>query len=229
MSVLANALRTGTAGAVALALGALGTVGAVAADLDPGKPYDLGRDATPEEVAGWDIDVLPDGTGALVGQGTPAEGEAIFMAQCAVCHGEFGEGVDRYPVLFGGEDTLASRDPVKTPGSYWPYASTLVDYIYRAMPFGQAQTLTPDQAYALTAYLLYINFVLDDEDFVLSNETIGAVEMPNRDGFIRDDRPDAQPETVCMTACDVPTQVVGRARIVDVTPDDDETAGLSLE
>ncbi|MQX37124.1 c-type cytochrome [Roseospira navarrensis] len=223
MSVSAKTLLAGVAGATLLA------AGAIAADLKPGKSYDLGRAATPEEIAGWDIDVLPDGSNALEGEGTALEGEEIFMAQCAVCHGEFGEGVDRYPVLFGGEDTLASHDPVKTPGSYWPYASTLVDYIYRAMPFGQAQTLTPDEAYALTAYLLYINFVLDDDTLVLSHENIGEVEMPNRDGFIPDDRPDAQPETVCMSDCDVATQVVGRARIIDVTPDDDETAGISIE
>jgi cytochrome c len=228
MSVLVKSravktVLTGAAGALLLASGAL------AAGLDSGKQYDLGRAATPEEISGWDIDVLPDGTDALEGAGSAVEGEEIFLAQCAVCHGEFGEGVDRYPVLFGGEDTLASHDPVKTPGSYWPYASTLVDYIYRAMPFGQAQTLTPDQAYALTAYLLYINFVLDDDEFVLSHENIGEIEMPNRDGFIPDDRPDAQPETVCMSDCDVPTQIVGRARIIDVTPDEDETAGISIE
>jgi len=223
MSVSAKSVLGGVAGALLFA------AGAGAADLEPGKTYDLGRVATPEEIAGWDIDVMPDGTGALEGQGTAAEGEEIFLANCAVCHGEFGEGVDRYPVLFGGEDTLSSDNPVKTPGSYWPYASTLVDYIYRAMPFGQAQTLTPDEAYALTAYLLYINFVLDDDQFVLSHETIGEVEMPNREGFIPDDRLDAQPESVCMSDCDVATQVVGRARIVDVTPDDDDTGGISLE
>jgi len=226
MSVLVKTLLAGSAGSVLGA--ALLVAGAAAADLEPGKQYDLGRGATAEEIAGWDIDVMPDGTGAFEGQGTAAEGEEIFLAKCAVCHGEFGEGVGRYPVLFGGEDTLTSGNPVKTPGSYWPYASTLVDYIYRAMPFGQAQTLTHDQVYALAAYLLYINFVLDDDEFVLSNETIGEVEMPNKDGFIEDDRPDAQPETVCMSDCDVPTKVVGRARIVDVTPDDD-SPGISLE
>lgn len=226
MSVLAKSLMGGMTAAVLVALGSA----AASPGLDTGKQYDLGRVATPEEIAGWDIDVMPDGSGATEGQGTPAEGEEIFLTQCAVCHGEFGEGVDRYPVLFGGEGTLASHDPVKTPGSYWPYASTLWDYIYRAMPFGQAQTLTPDETYALTAYLLYINFVLDDEDFVLSHENIGDIEMPNRDGFIPDGRPDAQPETVCMTDCDVPTTVIGRARIIDVTPDDDgETAGITIE
>jgi len=230
MSVLVKSLL-GASLVTGLTVGALGLSAALAAnDIPHGARYDLGRAATAEEVAGWDVDVMPDGTGAPVGQGTPAEGEEIYMVQCAYCHGEFGEGLERYPVLFGGEDTLSSRDPVKTPGSYWPYASTIFDYIYRAMPFGQAQLMTPDQVYSLTAYLLYINFVIDDEDFVLSNETIGEIEMPNRDGFIPDDRPDAQPEQVCMQNCDVPTKVVGRARIVDVTPDnDDDAPAISLE
>jgi cytochrome c len=222
--------RTLSAAATAAVLLAGVNAGAGAAALEDGKTYDLGRAATAEEIAGWDIDVTPSGAGAAEGQGTAAEGEEIFLQQCAVCHGEFGEGVDRYPVLFGGEDSLDSHDPVKTPGSYWPYASTLWDYIYRAMPFGQAQTLSVDETYALTAYLLYINFVLDDDEFVLSHENIGDIEMPNRDGFIPDGRPDAQPETVCMSDCDVATEVVGRARIIDVTPDDDsETAGITLE
>jgi cytochrome c len=114
-------------------------------------------------------------------------------------------------------------------GSYWPHATTLWDYIYRAMPFGQAQTLTDDQVYALTAFLLYINFVIDDDAFVLSNENIGEIEMPNRDGFIPDDRPDAQPETVCMSDCDVPTEVVGRAAIIDVTPEDGDGPAVNID
>jgi cytochrome c len=228
MSVLAKTLTRGVAaGALALGLGI--STAAVGGDLEPGKQYDLGRAATAEEIAGWDIDVMPDGTGAPEGQGTPIEGEDIYLTQCASCHGEFGEGMDRYPVLFGGEDTLASHNPVKTPGSYWPYASTLWDYIYRAMPFGQAQTLSVDETYALTAYLLYINFVLDDDEFVLSHENIGDIEMPNRDGFIPDDRPDAQPETVCMSDCDVPTEVVGRAAIIDVTPEDGDGPAVNID
>ncbi|MBB4265320.1 c-type cytochrome [Roseospira visakhapatnamensis] len=225
MSVLVKSLLGGAV-AGSLLMGAT----AVADEIAAGHVYDLGRPATPEEIAGWDVDVMPDGTGAAMGQGTAAEGEEIYMVQCAYCHGEFGEGLERYPVLFGGEDTLASGNPVKTPGSYWPYASTLYDYIYRAMPFGQAQLMTPDQVYALTAYLLYINFVIDDEDFVLSNENIGDIEMPNREGFIADSRPDAQPAEVCMSACDVPTTVVGRAAIIDVTPDNaDDAPAIVLE
>lgn len=190
-------------------------------------PFGLGRPATEAEVAAWDIDVRPDGTGAPVGSGSAEEGEELFLEICAVCHGEFGEGAGRYPVLMGGEGTLASANPVKTPGSYWPYASTIFDYINRAMPFGNAQTLTPDQVYALTAFVLNLSDVVP-YDFVLSNENIGSVEMPNRDGFFNDDRPDAQPTgEPCMTTCDVPTKVIGKARILDVTPDDD--SGLSLE
>lgn len=219
MSVLVKALALGTT-----AFLMIGTAASAANEIPSGTTYDLGRMATVDEIAGWDVDIAPDGSGAPVGQGTPAEGEEIYMIQCAYCHGEFGEGLERYPVLFGGEDTLDSENPVKTAGSYWPYASTLFDYIHRAMPFGQAQTLTDDQVYALTAYLLYINFVIDDEDFVLSNANLGSIEMPNREGFIPDDRPDAQPAEVCMASCDVPTTVVGRARIIDVTPDNEDDA-----
>ena len=109
---------------------------------DPG--YGLGREATPEEIAGWDVDVRPDGQGLPAGQGTAAEGEPIYLERCAVCHGEFGEAVGRFPVLMGGEGSLDSHDPVKTVGSYWPYATTLFDYIDRAMPYGNEKSLAPD-------------------------------------------------------------------------------------
>ena len=104
------------------------------------RPFNLGKIATAEEVAGWDIDVRPDGLGAPVGTGNAIDGEEVYADLCAACHGDFGEGIDRWPELVGGEGSLNTHDPLKTTGSYWPYASTLYDYIYRAMPFGEAQS-----------------------------------------------------------------------------------------
>jgi len=184
------------------------------------RPFGLGTLATAEQIAGWDIDVRPDGKGAPIGSGTAAEGEEIYAERCAACHGDFGEGVDRWPILAGGLGSLATGDPVKTVGSYWPYASTVYDYVYRAMPFGEAQSLTHDETYQVVAYILYMSDVIDDE-FVLSNETIGSVKMPNQNGFmLPDPRPDGQLASApCMQNCDVPTKIIGRARIIDVTPD----------
>ena len=184
---------------------------------------DLGRPATAEEIAAWDIDVRPDGLGLPEGEGSVVDGEEIFAEQCAVCHGDFAEGVDRWPVLSGGFDTLKSDRPVKTIGSYWPYLSTVWDYVYRAMPFGNAQSLTPDQVYAITAFLLYANDIVDDE-FVLSKENFTTVHLPNEANFIEDSRPDtptlADGEP-CMSDCKTDVKVTMRARVLDVTPDDD--------
>ena len=187
------------------------------------RPFNLGEVATAEQVAGWDIDVRPDGLGAPVGSGNAFDGEEVYADRCASCHGDFGEAVDNWPVLVGGEGTLASHDPVKTTGSYWPYASTMYDYIYRAMPFGEAQSLTHDETYQIVAYLLYMNDIIDDE-FEVNQDNIGTIEMPNRDGFMMPDpRPDAQPISgiACMKDCDVPTTVIGKAREIDVTPEDE--------
>ena len=130
------------------------------------RKFNLGKIATKTEIAGWDIDVRPDGMGAPIGSGNAIDGEEVYAEQCASCHGDFGEGLDRWPELVGGEDSLDTHDPVKTTGSYWPYASTMYDYIYRAMPFGVAQSLTHDETYRVVAYLLYMNEIID-EDFVL--------------------------------------------------------------
>lgn len=185
------------------------------------RPFNLGQLATAEQVAGWDIDVRPDGLGAPVGAGNAFDGEEVYAERCASCHGDFGEAVDNWPVLVGGEGTLNGHDPVKTTGSYWPYASTMYDYIYRAMPFGEAQSLTHDETYQIVAYLLFMNDIIDDE-FELNQKNIGTIEMPNRDGFMMPDpRPDAQPISgvACMKNCDVPTNVIGKARDIDVTPE----------
>ena len=185
------------------------------------RPFNLGKIATAEEVAGWDIDVRPDGLGAPVGMGNAIDGEEVYADLCAACHGDFGEGVDRWPELVGGEGSLGTYDPLKTTGSYWPYASTLYDYVYRAMPFGESQSLSYDETYQIVAFLLYMNDIIED-DFDVSHENIGSIEMPNRDGFfIPDPRPDAQAVNAepCMTNCNVATNIIGRARDIDVTPE----------
>ena len=184
------------------------------------RPFNLGTLATAEQIAGWDIDVRPDGKGAPIGSGTAADGEEVYAERCGGCHGDFGEGIDRWPILAGGLGSLVTDDPVKTVGSYWPYASTVYDYVYRAMPFGEAQSLTHDETYQVVAYILYMSDVIDDE-FVLSNETIASVKMPNQNGFMMPDpRPDGQLASApCMQNCEVPTKIIGRARIIDVTPD----------
>ena len=190
------------------------------------RKYNIGKIATKIEVAGWDIDVRPDGVGAPKGSGNALDGEEIYVNRCAACHGDFGEGVDRWPALVGGDGTLASHDPEKTTGSYWPYASTIFDYVYRSMPFGEAQTLTHDETYKIVAYLLNMNEIID-EDFALSEKNIGTIKMPNAGGFsLPDPRPDVtkykdgQP---CMKNCNVPVKIIGKARDIDVTPDDEKS------
>ncbi len=190
-------------------------VGAVRA----GPDYGLGRSPTPEEIAGWDIDVRPDGQGLPPGRGNAVEGEEIYLERCAHCHGEFGEGAGRFPVLMGGEDSLKSDDPVKTVGSYWPYATIIYDYVYRAMPFGEAQSLTPDETYALTAFLLYLNDLVE-EDFEVNQDNLAGIEMPNREGFSTDPRPDTPAKEPCMLDCKDAVEVVSQAKPLDVTPDE---------
>ena len=141
----------------------------------------LGVEATPEEIAGWAISVGPDGADLPPGSGTPSVGAEVFAAKCAACHGPQGEGLlnDR---LVGGQGSLATDGPVRTIGSYWPYATTIFDYVRRAMPYQTPHTLTDDEAYALTAHLLHLNGIIDADD-VMDAQTLPAVEMPNRDGF----------------------------------------------
>ena len=147
-----------------------------------GEPYGIGRPATPQEIAGWDIDVSPNGAGLPPGRGDVRQGEAIFAAKCAACHGAHGEGkpMDR---LVGGIGTLRDKKPEKTVGSYWPYATTLFDYIRRAMPFPQSKSLTNDEVYAVAAYILNLNGVIGENE-TLDAKTLPQVKMPNRDGFI---------------------------------------------
>ena len=191
------------------------------------EKFGLGRPALPEEISAWDKDILPDGTGLPEGSGDVLIGEEIFADKCAACHGDFAEGVDNWPELAGGFDTLADEDPVKTVGSYWPYLSTTWDYVNRSMPFGDAQSLTADEVYAIVAYILYSNDLVDEE-FVLSHETFANVELPNADGFIIDDR--AQTEygqwsvEPCMENCKDAVKVTMRAMVLDVTPGQDASA-----
>lgn len=142
---------------------------------------DLGKPATDEEVAGWDLSIGPDGENLPPGSGTAARGAEVYAAKCAACHGADGAGQpnDR---LAGGHGTLTDPNPVRTIGSYWPYATTVFDYIRRAMPYTQPQSLTSDEVYALTAYLLFVNDVID-EGFVVDADTLPSVEMPNRANF----------------------------------------------
>lgn len=188
--------------------------------------YNLGRRATEAEIAAWDIDVRADGTGLPVGHGNVMDGEELFTEHCAACHGDFGEGTGRWPVLAGGQGTLTDERPVKTIGSYWPHLSTVYDYVRRAMPFGNARALSDDDVYAITAYLLYLNDVVTEDDFELSNENFGDIHLPNEDGFKPDDRLTesqyAEKTEPCMTDCKPkPVEVDMRAAVLDVTPDAD--------
>lgn len=166
--------------AIALGIPALSAAwpGALNAQEGPG----LGVELTPEQIAAWDINIAPDGTGLPPGSGDAREGAEVFAVQCIACHTTDGsDGLnDR---LVGGHGTLASAVPVRTVGSFWPYATTIFDYIRRAMPYALPQSLTDDETYALTAYLLHLNGIIG-EDEIMDAESLPRVEMPNRDGFI---------------------------------------------
>jgi S-disulfanyl-L-cysteine oxidoreductase SoxD len=142
----------------------------------------LGRDATPAQIAGWDISVGPDGAGLPPGKGTPATGAIVYEQKCQACHGAKGAGQpnDR---LVGGQGTLASRTPVRTIGSYWPYATTVFDYVRRSMPYTQPHSLTDNEVYAVTAYLLNLNGIIGAED-EMNAQTLPKVTMPNQANFI---------------------------------------------
>lgn len=196
------------------------------------EPYGLGRAALPEEVAAWDIDVAPDGTGLPVGSMDVWTGEEVFVENCAVCHGDFAEGADNWPPLAGGQGTLADEDPVKTIGSYWPHLTTAFDYVNRSMPFGNAQSLTPDEVYGIINYILFSNDLVGD-DFVLSNENFMEVTLPNREGFVIDDREESERHfwttEPCMSDCKPSVEVTMRAAVLDVTPDESmEESGAGM-
>ena len=144
---------------------------------------DLGRPATPEEIAAWDISIGPDGAGLPPGSGTPQQGEAVSAAKCVPCHGEKGSGKPN-DQLVGGLGTLTGdQTPVKTVGSFWPYATTLFDYVRRAMPFNAPRSLSNDEVYAVCAYILQLNGIIA-ENAVMNSQTLANVRMPNHDGFV---------------------------------------------
>lgn len=186
--------------------------------------YGLGRTALPEEIAAWDLDVSPDGTGLPPGSGDVLTGEKLFVDSCASCHGDFAEGRGNWPKLAGGDDTLADKDPVKTVGSYWPHLSTTWDYVNRSMPFGNAQSLEPDEVYAIVAYILYSNYLVE-EDYVLSHENFLETVMPNAEGFFVDDRIETEHSLwvgePCMQECKDKVEVTMRAMVLDVTPQEE--------
>ena len=143
----------------------------------------FGQPIAPADLAPWDIEILPSGAGLPPGSGTVAQGEAVYAAKCQACHGEKGAGQpnDR---LVGGQGTIrAGTAPVKTVGSYWPYATTLFDYVRRAMPWTNPKSLTNDEVYAVSAYLLNLNGIIGAND-TMNAQTLAKVSMPNRDGFI---------------------------------------------
>jgi S-disulfanyl-L-cysteine oxidoreductase SoxD len=188
-------------------------------DQKPGR-FGYGLTATPEQIFGWDIDVRgDDGAGLPPGNGTVKRGAEVFADQCAGCHGTFGEGEGRFPKLVGGAATLRDDRPELTVGSYWPFAPTLWDYINRAMPMQAPHTLSADDVYALTAYILNLNNLVPDE-FVADRDSLPQLKMPNRDNFIwTDPRPDTAAKP-CMNSCADPAtvQIMSTAEGRDLTP-----------
>ncbi len=210
--------------ATALLAGALIFAGvAQAEDAATHKPGYFGYGTTPtkEQIAGWDIDVRgDDGVGLPPGKGDVDHGADVFAEQCAVCHGTFGEGAARYPKLAGGQGSLTADRPEPTVGSYWPFAPTLWDYINRAMPFPAPHSLSADDVYAITAYVLNINNIVPN-DFVADRDSLPKVKMPNHDHFIWEDpRPDTPSGTACMKACANPkdVKIISTAEGKDLTP-----------
>ena len=158
------------------------------------KPTGIGKPATAERLRELDITVFPDGKGLPVGHGNAAAGKLIYKEKCAVCHNDNGEGRDKqYPALKGGMGTIKTSKPVKSVGSFWPYATTLWDYISRGMPYEHPRSLTKDEVYAVTAFVLHINGIIP-ETLELNEKSLPKVEMPNRDGFRTDQRPEIQPK-----------------------------------
>ncbi|HET6959218.1 MAG TPA: cytochrome c [Vicinamibacterales bacterium] len=150
--------------------------------------FGVGHAPSPEQLKQIDIDVTPDGKGLVPGRGTAATGKDVYTRRCETCHGPTGkEGPQE--ALSGGKGSLATPKPQKSVGSYWPYATTLWDYINRAMPFDHPSTLTPDEVYSATAYVLFLNGIVGEQD-VLDEKTLPKVQMPNRNGFVADPRPD---------------------------------------
>jgi S-disulfanyl-L-cysteine oxidoreductase SoxD len=163
------------AGALALAIS---TAAALAADAPQ-----YGTPVTQDDIAAWDISVGPDGAGLPPGKGTVARGEMVYAQKCQACHNEMGKGGPNDRLVGGFGSLAAGSTPIKTIGSYWPYATTLFDYVRRAMPWNQPKSLTDEEVYAVTAYLLNLNGIIGRDD-VIDAQWLPKVKMPNRDGFI---------------------------------------------
>lgn len=150
-----------------------------------GDRFGLGQPATAAVIAGWDIDIMPDGTGLPSGTGSVEQGADIYAHACAACHGADGKAGNEAPIprLAGGPELLHRPVAIRTVGNYWPFATTLFDYIRRAMPPNAPQSLTPDQVYAVSAYVLHLNAVVA-AGTVLDRRSLPAIRMPNRDGFV---------------------------------------------
>ena len=191
-------MRSHKFGAGALAL-LLASGGLGVADGQSGKPR-FGKPISEAEIAAWNIDVrTSDGKGLPSGKGSVAEGKVLFTAQCAACHGDDAKGGSMYGSMVGGIGSFTTNTRVLTPGSMYPYAPILFDYVRRTMPMTAPQSLTNDQVYALAAYLLNLNGLVPDTA-VMDAESLTKVMMPNRNGFILDDRPDTSARR-CMTNC----------------------------
>jgi cytochrome c len=166
----------------------------------PGPGAKYGKPIAEADIAPWDIDIrTPDGKGLPAGQGSVAEGKAIYAAKCLPCHGPDGKAGDQVGGLFGGIGSFKTNARVLTPGSMYPYAAILFDYTRRAMPMTAPQTLSNNEVYALSAYILFLNGLVK-EDAVMDAKSLAGVQMPNKDGFIKDDRPDTK-ATRCMKDC----------------------------
>jgi mono/diheme cytochrome c family protein len=179
--------------------------GSAALAAEPGN-YGYGRTPTAQEIAGWDIDARPDGAGLPPGSGSVSRGDEVFAAQCAGCHGVFGEGSGRYPKLAGSEGTLRDDRPQPTVGSYWPFVMTLFDYINRAQPFVAPHSLSTNDVYAVTAYVLNLNNIVPN-NFVADRSTLPKVKMPSESHFTwQDPRPDTSAQE-CMKGCADPKKI----------------------
>lgn len=171
---------------VAIAAAVLAMLGACATQMTsapaPAKGPNLGRAASAQDIAAWDISIPPDGSGLPAGSGSVRQGAAVYAGKCIACHGDKGAGKPA-DALVGGIGSLATNAPVRTVGSYWPYATTLFDYVRRAMPIQSPLSLSNDEVYAVTAYLLNLNGIVG-ADAVMNAQALPQVKMPNRDGFI---------------------------------------------
>lgn len=180
------------------------SIGALSHADEPGQRPEgvaFGTEIAESDLALWDIDIqTPTGVGLPPGEGTVSQGQQVYESQCVACHGEKAEGGPVYGAMVGGIGSMTERPRKLTPGSMYPYAPILFDYIRRAMPMDKPYSMSDDDVYAVSAYILFLNGLID-EDFNMNAETMPAIEMPNRDAFIVDDRPDTEAGR-CMSDCE---------------------------